>query len=246
MRPVAQPLAEAEPELHQHQLVVDDPPPRAHRLADRRRGGGSRGTRRAAPSRSRCFEQRRRRTTRGRRSSAASRLSRDDRARSSRSAASSTRGRSGGTSSRSIALGRRRRRLPTSGWPSAGGCGSTSPRPARGSSCRDESVVRRYARVEPDERELAGAVVDRRLEPRPRSRRHVVDATTSPRAIWIWSRDELRDRLLGRFELVVAREVFEQVAERCDAERCGTRAARAGPTPSRDSIGRRRAVRTED
>jgi hypothetical protein len=101
--------------------------------------------------------------------------------------------------------------------------------------------------VEEHERQLARAVVDRRLEPRPAAAHDVVARDDLAAHGLHLLRDELPDRQLGRFELVVAREVFEQRAERVEPERLERLGARRADAVERlDRAGEGGGGRTED
>src|SRR5205823_7457461 len=72
--------------------------------------------------------------------------------------------------------------------------------------------------IEPDERQLTRAVVDRRLEARPGADGDVVDGDDLAAGGLDFALNELRDAALGRLELVVAGEILQQVAQRLDAQ----------------------------
>jgi hypothetical protein len=100
------------------------------------------------------------------------------------------------------------------------------------------------AGIEPDERELLGSLIDRRLEARLAAPRDVVDRDDGPADGLDLLRDQARDRQLAGFELVRAREVFEEIAEVVDAQRFEM--FRAARTDTFEVIDGTSGLRTQD
>jgi len=75
------------------------------------------------------------------------------------------------------------------------------------------------AAIEPDQGEFFSPVVDRRFETRSRALADIIDRHHFAPAGLDLIRHQSGDRPLRTFELVVAREIFQQIAERGHAQR---------------------------